>query len=133
MNQWLPIAIGIQLLYIGVNLLIAHHQAYLFDKLQQTINHQQWAEIYGLLSTMATIPFYWYRWNAVWCWCAVIVMHFPVFSVSLNLFRGKAWDYRNTSDPNGSKWDKWLGKWYIEALFGSVAVWVFIQFLIFWK
>jgi hypothetical protein len=126
--------ISIQAIYLVANLVIAKIEAHMFDIENYTINHTKYAIGTAIVSAFPLAAlFYGWDWVFIWLWLAVSVMHFPVFSVSLNLFRLKAWDYRNTTDPNGSKWDKWLGKWYDEVLFGSVTIWVFLQFLIFKK
>jgi len=121
----------LQLAPFAGNIITARYQAYRFDVLQKRIDHKKWAMWYVALTSMLLFFSPLMGWGAVWLVLAAWCMHFPVFSIALNLFRHKAWDYRNIGDPNGSRWDRWVNLWYKEVLMDCIIIWVFLQYLIF--
>jgi hypothetical protein len=125
----------IEAAYICANISLGKIEAHMFDVDQKIINHKHWAIGVFIVSSFPLLGLLdnGWQWVYLWLWLAACAIHFPVFSVSLNKSRipPRAWDYRNIADPKGSTWDKWLGKWYAEVFFGSIAIWIALQFLIF--
>lgn len=120
---------------IAAYIYIAKWQAHRFDVEQKTIDHKKWtiAIAIGVTTFFALVMYEERSWSIVWLWFAAGFVHFPVHSTALNLFRrpSREWYYHNTVDPNGSEWDRWLGKYYVPVWFGCVVWWIGLQFLIF--
>lgn len=131
--------IAAEIIYVAINVGMAKYHAYLFDKKHIEPDkhfHRRWANIYGSVVTISFIYrliFQPFSFLAIWLWLSALAIHFPLFSTALNRSRTppRPWFYHNTTDPNGSKWDLWLGKYYIPVWFGCVVAWVFLQWLIF--
>lgn len=128
--------IFIESLVLGANVAIAARQADMFDKLHKKIDHETAAFVY-----VASLTIPWLivtlsgdgSWALFWLMLSGFAIHFPLFSAALNYFRTprRPFDYHNTADMEGSKWDLFLGKYYAVVWFCSVAAWISLQFLIF--
>lgn len=129
----LVVKIIAEALVILFNIGMAHYQAYRFDVLQKTINHTARLIGYSLVISLILVSAIWLGWSMVWLWTASMIVHFPLFSSTLNFFRipKRRWNYHNTSDVGGSKLDQWLGKYYTLAWIISAVTWGALQYLIF--